>query len=603
MISSFLKAWEILDRRERRNGVIVLGVMVLSAFATAGMVGSIFPFLSVMSDPGLITGNHALAWAYESGGFATEFDFVVALGVAAIAVILVSSLLLLISTWAITRFTQMLMHTISQRLLGHYLAQPYEYFLSRHSGDMSSNILSESERVVSTFIYPAMMLASSLLTVISVVGLLMVANPLVAAVTLAVFGSIYGATLLFTRRFITRMGQQRVVANEQRYRIVGEALVGIKDLKLLGREAAYFDRFSQPSMVFARSQERVAVIAQAPRFVIHMVGFSGMIVLALALLDPAQFGERDALSGLLPLLGLLAFAGQRLLPELQTLYSTLTTLNAGGAALERVHADLRAGLQIALPREAQAHLPLTKQLDIEGVTYRYPGAQRAGLNGLSVSIRAGERIGIIGLSGAGKTTLADVILGLLEPQAGDLRIDGESLTRENIRAWQGSVGYVPQDIFLIEATLAENIALGLRSDEIEQDKIERAARSALLHDFAVNELPEAYQTRIGERGVRLSGGQRQRIGIARALYHDADLILFDEATSALDSLTEAEVMDAIEALPGDKTVLTIAHRLSTVKRCDRILVLERGKVVGIGTWAELQEDSAAFRALARVDFS
>ncbi|TQE93854.1 MAG: ATP-binding cassette domain-containing protein, partial [Spiribacter salinus] len=221
-----------------------------------------------------------------------------------------------------------------------------------------------------------------------------------------------------------------------------------------------------------------------------------------------------------------------------------------------------------------------------------------GLRDIGLTIHAGERIGVVGASGAGKTTLADVVLGLLAPQAGTIRADGAEITPETLRAWQQTVGYVPQDIFLTDASLSENIALGLRPEEIDEAKVERAARIAQLHDFAMAELPDGYATLIGERGVRLSGGQRQRIGIARALYHDADLIVFDEATSALDNLTEREVMTSIDALPGDKTILMIAHRLSTVKVCDRIVVMERGEVAGVGSWEDLVERNAAFRALA-----
>lgn len=597
-LRSFRKAWELFDARERRNALIVLTMMIFSAIATAAMVGSIFPFLSALSDPALIRNNGVLAWAYLAGGFESEFNFVVALGLGAIAVILVSTLALVVNTWAVTRFTQKRMHAISHRLLSHYIAQPYEFFLSRHSGEMSTNILSEAERAVRDFIHPAMMLLSSLLTVFAVVGMLMVADPLVASLTLAIFGSIYGGTLLLTRRFVSRMGQLRAEAIEQRYRIAGEALAGIKDIKLLGREAHYVDRFEVPSLVTAHTQERVAVVAQAPRFVIQMIGFGGMIVLALLLLSPEEFGQRNALAGLLPLLGLLAFAGQRLLPELQTVYFSLTVLNAGSAALDRVHSDLCAGPRLVIDRIEHSALRLKEHLSVRHLNYFYPGTRKVGLEQVSFTIRAGERIGIVGPSGAGKTTLADILLGLLQPHDGELHVDGQALTLENVRAWQRSIGYVPQDIFLTDASLTENIALGLRFEEIEQDRVERAARSALLHEFAINELPEGYETRIGERGVRLSGGQRQRIGIARALYHDADLILFDEATSALDNLTEADVMAAIDALSGDKTVMIIAHRLSTVKRCDRIIMLERGRVAGIGSWDELHATSEAFRALA-----
>lgn len=595
--SSARKAWELLDARERRNAFIVLGVMIASAFASAAMVLSIFPFLSVLSDPEIIAEQQLFKTVYDLGAFESDYDFVVALGLGSIGVIVSANLLLILNTWAVTRFSQMRVHTISQRLLAHYLSQPYEFFLERHSGDMSTNILSEASLVVMEVIRPLMFLISASLTVFLVIIVLLVVNPLVAGLTFGIIGSLYVATLLAARRFALRMGKERAAANELRFRIAGEALAGVKDVKLLGREAAYVDTYSRPSRTWAQAQSAVLILGHTPRFVIQIVGFGGIIILALALLDPATFGERDALAGLLPLLGLLAFAGQRLLPELQNVYQAITSLTSGSAALDRVHGDLQSYAGDALERRLAPRLRLVRSLTLEGLTYAYPEAPRPALDCLSLEIKAGERIGVIGSSGAGKTTLADIILGLLQPSGGVIRVDGQMLTEDNLRSWQRSVGYVPQDIFLTDASLAENIALGLRVEDIENERIERASRTAQLHEFAVNELAKGYQTAIGERGVRLSGGQRQRIGIARALYNDADLIVFDEATSALDNLTEVEVMSAIEALPGDKTVLIIAHRLSTVRRCDRILMLHKGCVAGLGSWEDLARESAEFRAL------
>ena len=592
------KAWDLLDARERWNAIRVLGVMMIGALASAAMVGSVFPFLAVLANPDLIRNSGNLRFLYDVGGFTSDYSFLVALGVASMVVILISNAILVVQAWAVARFSELRVHSISVRLLRHYLSQPYAFFLGRHSGDMSTNILAEVGQVVHQVLAPIANLLSGILTVLAVVATLVIADPWVALASIGAFAAIYSGIMILTRRRIRRLGQARTVANAARFRIAGEALGGIKDVKLLGREADYLARFAAPSEDSARSLVAISVTSQTPRFGIQVIAFGGIVLLCLLMMDPEGLEQREALGGILPLVGLLAFAGQRLMPEAQKIYSSIVQMTAGSAALDRIHADLgRAASAPPLDTVRPAPLGLNRDLRLEGVTFVYPGAERAGLRGVDLTIRAGERIGIVGASGAGKTTLADVILGLFPPAEGRLVADGTVIDADTLRAWQSTVGYVPQDIFLTDASLAENIALGLPPDEIERGQVERAARIARLHDFALSELPNGYDTRIGERGVRLSGGQRQRIGIARALYHDADLIVFDEATSALDNLTEREVMAAIDALPGDKTILLIAHRLSTVRRCDRIVVMEGGQVSAAGAWADLAETSPAFRRL------
>lgn len=594
------KAWAILDGRERRNAFKVLAVMISGAIASAVMVGSVFPFLSVLANPELIRDSKFLAAAYSIGNFTSDYGFIIALGFGAVAVIVVANMVLIFQTWAVLRYTQMRVHSISRRLLAHYLVQPYDFFLGNHSGAISTNLLSEVQQTVGQFLRPLVELISGLLTVFAVIAMLLVVDPKVASITIGLFFAIYGGLSIITRRYVRRMGQRRARANEERFRVACEALGGIKEVKLLGREAAYFDRFSDASSDMARAQIAVGILAQAPRYAIQTLAFSGVIVLCLLLLDPQGIEEREALGGVLPLIGVMAFAGQRMMPELQKLYQSLTLMTSGTAALDRIHDGLFSGADARIERHVPEPLGLHHALELENVSYVYPGAERSGLSDINLTIRAGERIGVVGASGSGKTTLADVILGLLRPQAGTIRSDGIDITTNGLRAWHQTVGYVPQNIFLIDASLSENIALGLKPDEIDMAKVEHVGRIAHLHNFVKGELTEGYKTLVGERGVRLSGGQRQRIGIARALYHNADLIVFDEATSALDNLTEREVIASIEALSGDKTILMIAHRLSTVKVCDRILVMDRGKLLDAGTWEELAAQSAHFRALAKV---
>lgn len=595
------KAWALLDSRERRNAWIVLGIVILGAMSSALMVGSVLPFLSVLADPELIETVTVLAWAYKTFGFESDYGFLIGLGLAALAVIVLTSAMQVFKTWAVARFATMRMHSISHRLMVAYMRQPYEFFLNRHTGEMGTRILAETQQLVMQFLRPAAEAVASFLTIAAIVGLLLWMEPVVAMVAFALLGGSYGVIYALSRRVLNKLGKVRVEANTARFRIANEALGGIKDIKLLGRELSYSARYGRPSHRMARTVAATQVISQVPKFMLEAVAFGGIILLCLFLMNAEGLASGAVLGGILPTLGLFAVAGQRLMPELSKLYQSLAQIQASSAAVDIIHDDLvvhaRSG---TLPDTMPPALGLSEQLVLEDVTYHYPNATRAGVRDVSLTIRAGEKIGIVGGTGAGKTTLADLILGLLSPSSGRLSTDGVAITEANLRAWQQGVGYVPQDIFLTDASVKENIALGIPLDEIDQKAIERAARIAQIDGFIRTELPEGYGTQIGERGVRLSGGQRQRIGVARALYHDADLIVFDEATSALDNLTEREVMAAIEALPDEKTVVMIAHRLSTVQQCDRILVMEQGQIVGFNRWEALMESSDAFRRLANL---
>ena len=599
-LGTWRKAWELLNVDEKRNSLIVLMVIILGAISSAVMVGSVMPFLSVLADPSLIETKPALAWAYDALGITSVYGFLMGLGLASFLVILISSILQIVKTWVVSRFATMRMHSISLSLLANYLAQPYAFFLNRHSGEMGPRVLDESQRVVRLFFRPVAEFIAACLTTSAILGLLIWVEPIVAVAAFALLGSMFGLTYITTRRILKRLGQASLAANRQRYRFANEALTGIKDIKLLGREIFYLDRFKKPSIRMARTDIKVDLISEVPHFALQTVALGGVILLCLVLIDPAGIETGAALGGLLPVMGVFAFAGQRLMPELSKIYQSLAYIQTASAAVNAVHEDLVLGKNLTdLPRTPITGLSLKQELRLDAVSYRYPNSDQAGVRNISLSIRAGEKIGIVGSTGAGKTTLADVILGLLEPNEGQLVADEAEITAGNVRAWMQSVSYVPQDIFLTDAPVIENIALGVQPEKIDHERILRAARIARIDQFITEDLPSGYQTPIGERGVRLSGGQRQRIGIARALYHDADLIVFDEATSALDNLTEAEVIESIDALPGDKTVLMIAHRLTTVKRCDRIIVLDKGQMVGCDSWDALMAGNASFERLAQ----
>jgi len=595
-LQPYREAWELLERRERRGALLVLAVALVAAASSVVMLGSIMPFLSVLADPDSIRAVPQLNWAYETFGFTSDRSFLVALGLASLLVIVLAMSVQVLRLYVVARFAQMRVHALSCRLMASYLGQPYEYFLDHHSGDMGTRVLAEAQQVVNRLLAPAAELVTSTLAILALVGFLFWVEPQVTLVVFAVLGGAYWAAYRFSRLKLRTLGKQRVAANAERYRLATEALGGVKDIKLLGREAAYVMRFRQPSQQMARSEVTVQLISQLPYYVIQAVALGGVILLCLALMSRADGGVAQ----ILPLLGVFGLAGQRLMPELSRFYMAAVAIQSGRAAVRMVHDDLIGTPGGPLPERTAEALGLRQSLRFDAVTYRYPKAETAGVSEINLTLRAGEKIGIVGGTGAGKSTMADLILGLLQPQSGQIAVDGIPVTNDNLRAWQRSVGYVPQEIFLTDASVAENIALGLAPHEIDTDRLTHAARIARIDAFIREDLPQGYDTFVGERGVRLSGGQRQRIGIARAMYHDADLIVFDEATSALDNATEAEVMAAIDQLPGDKTVVLIAHRLSTVRRCDRILVMDRGRIVGCDGWDALMATNPAFQRIARL---
>lgn len=594
------KAWSMLDPRERRGALLTLGVMMIAAAASAAMVGSVLPFLSVLSDPEQIWTTPAYSWAYRTGGFTAEYSFVAALGGLAIAVIFLSMLVLICCTYVISRFATMRVHALSTRLFANYLGRPWEFFLDRNSGSLGSSILSECQMVVDFFFRPAADLTTALLTFIAITLFLFWLNPVVTGLAILVLTVLYGSIFALVQRSAKRIGKSRVSANDARFRVANEALGGVKEIKLLAQESAFVNRFAEPSQTVARSIIWLEVLSQTPRYLIQACALGGMIALSLLLLDPAEFAGGDALREIIPLLGVFAFAGQRMMPELQKGYQAWVRMRYGAAAVDRIYADLNAYRAKAEGDDTDPPLPLRHSLRFDDVVYGYPNAERPSLASVSLDIRAGETIGVVGRTGAGKSTLVEIALGLLEPNSGRVLADGTVLAGRAVRRWQRSVAYVPQTIYLSDASVAENVALGIPRAEIDENRLRRACAAAQLTELIETALPKGYDSQIGERGVRLSGGQRQRIGIARALYRDADLIVLDEATSALDTATERDLMQAISERAGQQTILMIAHRLSTVRSCDRIVVLEEGQIVGIGDWETLLAQNPAFQELARV---
>lgn len=597
MLAVYRRLFDLLNPRERRQFWLLLGMVVMMGVFDLIGVASILPFLAVLANPEIVHENQFLATIYDALGFSETRPFLEFLGIVALCLTVVGQVFKAVTNYVLIRFAKLREAAIGSRLLSGYLRQPYAWFLNRHSADLGKSILSEVDKVIQGVLNPALRILAQSIVVFLLAVLLIIVDPVAAIISALIVSVAYGAVFGVTRRYLLRIGSDRLQANEERYRATQEAFSSIKDVKLLGLEQHYINRFRAPSLRFAQRQAASSALAETPRYLFEAIVFGGMMFLLLALLTMAE----GRLESVIPVIGLYAFAGIRLFPAVQILYGGFVALRFNRPALDALHADLANFPPAPTLRLGGITHPirLEHELALQDVHYTYPGAGRSALQGLSLSIQAQTTVGVVGATGAGKTTAIDVILGLLQLQNGQVLVDGVPLNASNVRAWQRGIGYVPQQIFLTDESVAANIAFGVPQQEIDPEAVEHAARGARIHEFIMRELPKGYQTPVGERGVRLSGGERQRIGIARALYHNPSVLIFDEATSALDNLTEKAVMDAVHNLAGAKTIIIIAHRLSTVRACDEIFLLEAGKCVARGPFDALAVNDSRFYNLSK----
>lgn len=599
MLDSLRKAVSLLDPAERRQAAGLLAMITSMAALESLGVLSVMPFLAVLGNPGLIDNNPWLAKAYVLSGAIGHDDFLARLGLACFMFFVASAGLRAFTYSRMNHFVELLRHSLSLRLLGIYLSQPYEFFVSRHSSDLSKTILSEVDQAVQRVLRPVMSMAAHTFVLAALAAVLVWANPLLAAFTLCLMGGLYLAIYVLLRRRILGLGKRAVASNRLRFEAAAEGLAGIKEIKVLGKEEVYLKRFESNSRIYAEAQSASQAASQVPTHVVEALAIGSVLAITVWMLRSAESGA-SGIGEILPLLGLYTFSAYRMKPALSAIYNGMSQLRFGAAAIDALHLDLALetrGDDDALVRPDSAWA-FPARITLASVSFRYQTSDRDSLSDIDLQISAGSSVGFVGSTGSGKTTLVDVILGLLKPTSGTVLIDGHPLEDGNLRDWQLALGYVPQQIFLADASVLENIALGVPPEDIDVAHAKACARAAQIHDFVESELADGYNTRLGERGIRLSGGQRQRIGIARALYREPAVLVLDEATSALDAPTEAAVMSGIHALPGQRTLITIAHRLATVRQCDKIFMLRRGRVVCSGTYDKLARENADFRRLA-----
>lgn len=590
------KLLSLFSSRERKQIYWLLSTILVMAFVEMAGIASIMPFMALVADPGLIHRHAVLSSAYAALGFSRDVAFLYFVGAVVLAVLVFNNLFSAFALWLSLRVTSLCGHTLSERLLAGYLAQPYAFYLQRNSSDLINTLFAEINRLIVGVLLPTIDLLAKGAVILAILILLVIVDPVLAFGVAFVMGGVYSLIFIAIRRLLTRIGKESVAAGANRTKIANEAFGGIKELKVIGHEGNFIRRYSVPSRILAERQAASQALARLPKYLLEMIAFGGVLIITLLML-----GKQQALSQVLPIIAVYAFAGYRLLPAVQQTYSNFAVIRYNLPALEVVFRD--AGPYVEhlanADKEAEFARALRKEITLNNITYQYDGATNPSVVDLTLSIAANTTVAFVGPTGSGKTTTVDILLGLLEPQSGSFQVDGLAVDGKNHRAWQRNLGYVPQQIYLSDDTIAHNIAFGSDDNDLDMQAVEDAARIARIHEFIVRELPDGYQTIVGERGIRLSGGQRQRIGIARALYRNPDVLILDEATSALDGITESAIMDALGQLAHKKTIIMIAHRLTTVRACDKIFILEKGHLTAQGTFSELMQSSLLFRSLAK----
>lgn len=597
MLSVIKELFALLSHKQRKHFYILQFLVILMAFTELLGIASIAPFMALVGDPSLLQQEGIYSKLYQLSGISNPVDFLFVAGCLVLLMLTISTIVSMLTTWRLAVYGASVGTELADRLYTYYMHQSWLFHASGSSAQLTKQVSTEANRISNGIIQPLMNLNAKLVLAIFISISIFIYNPIIALAGISAFVLAYMIMYKLVRKSLIFNGRRLSAVSTHRFRLMNEGFGGIKDVLLLDRRYDFIDRFTEQGGLQARAQGTNNTINLVPRFFVELLAFGAMISLVLILIK----GYDGNLGQVLPVLAIYALACFKLLPALQQIYSSITQIKGNSAAFEAVKEDLQQSetAQNELNKRTTApKLKLKQKIRLDDISFAYPNKEKYALNSVSISIPNNHVIGIVGSSGSGKSTLIDIILGLLPPQSGEIYIDDTLVTKDNIRGWQNNLGFVPQSIFLSEGSIAENIAFGIPTNEIDYDQVMRAISLAHLTEL-VEELPEGINTKVGERGVQLSGGQRQRIGIARALYNEADVLIFDEATSALDGITEKIIMDAIHDFTGQKTIIMIAHRLKTVQKCDTIYLMEKGRVVDQGTYQQLVDNNSNFREMAK----
>lgn len=587
----FQRLWLHLSRRRQLQFVLMLLLMLVSAFSEIVSLGAVLPFLAVLAAPEKAVQNPIVGHIFSSMGIALPNDLLLPLTIAFAAAALIASAIRMLLVWAGLRLGLASGTDLSIDLYRRTLYQPYQVHAARNSSEVIAGITHKINSVVFGVLQPVLTLLSSSVILIALITVMILIDPVVALTAALGFGISYALIAKFVSHRLKVNSEQVSRAEKLTIKALQEGLGGIRDVLLNGVQLLYTEIYREAEQPLRRAQGDSQFISLSPRYAMEALGMT--LIAALAYVMSLRSGGMEEA---LPVLGALALGAQRLLPTMQQAYGAWVSIASCKASLVETLDMLDQALPPEVRQPVQAPLVFSECIIFDKVRFRYTEETNWVLNGIDLMIPSGARVGFVGSTGSGKSTTLDLLMGLLQPVEGSLSVDGITIDANSMRAWQQTIAHVPQSIYLADTTLAENIAFGVPKNNIDLARVRLAAQQAQIAEF-IEGRPGAYDAFVGERGIRLSGGQRQRIGIARALYKQASILIFDEATSALDNVTEQFVMEAINGLDHEFTVIIVAHRLSTVKNCDMIAVFEQGKVVAQGSYDELLEKSHHFRRM------
>lgn len=580
-----IRLWHHTSTRRHRQFGLLLLLMLVASFAEILSIGAVLPFLGVLTAPQAVYEHPSTQALIHALGLKSSDQLLLPLTIAFGAAALIAGTVRLILLWASTRLSCAIGADLSINIYRRTLYQPYAVHCARNSSQVINGISGKANGVIFNIVVPTLTLISSSTMLITILIALLAVEPVIALSAFGGFGLIYLLIIRLTRK--QQLLDSQRIAHESSHVIksLQEGLGGIRDVLIDGSQETYCQIYRNADLPLRRAQGNSLFISQSPRFGIEALGMMLIAVLAYAL---AQ--QTDGIAKAIPILGALALGAQRLLPVMQQAYAAWSSIRAGQASLQDTLELLDQPLPDYADQPPASALRFERNISIKQLSFGYSPTMPYVLKNIDLSIIKGSRVGFIGTTGSGKSTLLDIVMGLIQPNHGVLEVDGQVVTPANCRAWQAHIAHVPQVIFLADSSIEENIAFGIAKDKINHQRVRDAAQQAQIADI-IDTWPEKYQTFVGERGIRLSGGQRQRIGIARALYKQVDVIIFDEATSALDNETEEAVMQAIDNLSHDLTLLIIAHRLTTLKNCTQIVELTEGVIKRSGSYESIVNQS------------